>query len=217
MIVRQGADAGGELLAHVGGNGVADAALVEAEHQLVLVEGAVAAQQDLVDPGRQGGKGAIDDAQIAGSGRHVAVAELVGEDDVLLGPEREDRLVAAQPVIGPLGRALVAVDDGGVDVERCRPYRPARLEVEHEFAICRRQAGERRALGRNARAAAALHQRQVLVMELREKVARRLRRRQSVTEHRRKRAVLAELVEILGALAARRPQRQKALDHRRGG
>jgi hypothetical protein len=53
-------------------------------------------------------------------------------------------------------------------------------------------------------------------MELPEKVARGLRRRQFMAQQQRQRLVLTELVEILGPLAAGRPHRQQARDHLRG-
>lgn len=53
-------------------------------------------------------------------------------------------------------------------------------------------------------------------MELGEEVARRLRPRQAVPQQGRQCRVAAQPVQILRPLAARRPQRQHALDHLRG-
>ena len=53
-------------------------------------------------------------------------------------------------------------------------------------------------------------------MELRQQVARGLRRRQIVTQQQHQRLVLAKLIEILRSFAARRPHRQQTFDHLRG-
>src|SRR5438105_15753282 len=52
--------------------------------------------------------GAFAHPTVARSGRDIAVAELVGNDHVLFGPQRQYRLIAAIAVIGPLGRPFVA-------------------------------------------------------------------------------------------------------------
>jgi hypothetical protein len=143
-----------------------------------------------------------------------AVAELVGDDHVLLRPQRQHRLITAMAVIGALGRPLVAGDDRRIDIERRRLDRPPALQIEDQLGIGRRQTGQRHRLRSNARLA-VLQQRQVLGMKLREEVTRRLRRRKIVAQKQRQRLVLAELVEILCPLAARRPQRQQALHHLR--
>jgi hypothetical protein len=73
---------------------------------------------------------------------------------------------------------------------------------------------QRHRLGGDRRLA-LLQQRQVLGMELRQKAARRLRRRQVVAQQQRQCLVLAKLIEILGAFTARRSHGQQAFDHLR--
>jgi hypothetical protein len=101
----------------------------------VLVERAVAAQIDLGDAARQRGERLLDHPAVARAGRDIAVAELVGDDDVLLGPQRQHWLIATIAVICPLGRPFVAGDHGGVDVEGGCLHWPTALQIEDQFGI----------------------------------------------------------------------------------
>ena len=92
--------------ADIGRDRVADRLLVEPARQLVLVKRAVAAQIDLVDSAGQRRKRLLDDPAVARPGRDIAVAELVGEDDILLSPQGQYRLIAAIAVISPLCRPV---------------------------------------------------------------------------------------------------------------
>jgi hypothetical protein len=145
-------------------------------------------------------------------GQAITVAELIGDDHVLFGPQRQHRLVPAIAVVRAFGGALVAVDHRSVDIQGCRLHRPTALQIEDEFGIGLGQTQQRHRLGGDRRLA-LLQQRQVLGMELRQKVARRLRRRQVVAEQQRQRLVLAKLIEILGAFT--RLHGRQAFDHLR--
>jgi len=146
-------------------------------------------------------------------GQAITVAELIGDDHVLFGPQRQHRLVPAIAVVRAFGGALVAVDHRSVDIQGCRLHRPTALQIEDEFGIGLGQIQQRHRLGGDRRFA-LLQQRQVLGVELRQKVARRLRRRQVVAEQQRQRLVPAKLIETLGAFTRRLLGRQ-AFDHLR--
>jgi len=92
------------------------------------------------------------------------------------------------------------VDHGGVDIEGRRLHRPAALQIEDEFGVGLGQPEQRRRLAGDRRLA-FLQQRQILGMELRQKIPRGLRRRQLVPQQQRQRLVLTELVEIFRPLA----------------
>jgi hypothetical protein len=78
-------------------------------------------------------------ALVAASGREDAVAELLGHDQVLLGPQRQGRLMAAPPFGGRPGRLL-------------RPTRWHRFSLSPPVAVCgvehRRGSPDWRATGR---------------------------------------------------------------------
>jgi hypothetical protein len=154
-------------------------------HQLVLVAGAVTAYHDLLDAGRQRGDGPLHQAKVAAKGRHIAVAELVGQHDVLLGPQcdptGDHRLIAGPPVIGWVGGAFVAGQDGGVDVDRGDLLRRPLLQKADQLAVGGIQPLQPIALVRH-RTALALPQRRAGLVESGKKVPCRLRRRQSMTE-----------------------------------
>jgi hypothetical protein len=82
--------------------------------------------------------------------------------------------------------SIVAV---GTGCRHCRSSTSSALALGQTRQRCR--------LGRHWRLA-VLQQRQILGMELRQEIARRLRRRQLVPEQQGQRLVLPELVEILG-------------------
>ena len=86
------------------------------------------------------------------------------------------------------------------------------MQVEDQFGIGLRQPEQRRAFARHG-GFAVMQQRQVLIMELQQKIARGLRRGQIVSEQQRQGLVLAKLIEVFGALAAGRPHRQQTLHH----
>jgi hypothetical protein len=214
VVFGQRRDAFSQLRTHIGRNGIADRLLVEPAHQIVLVQRTVAAQIDLANAAGQRRECLLDHPAVARSGRYIAVAELIGNDHVLLGPQSQHRLIAAIAVIGTLGRPFVAGDHRGVDVEGRRLHRPTALQVEDEFGIGLGQTQQRHRLGGDRRLA-LLQQRQILAMELRQKIARGLRCRQVVPKQHRQRLVLAELIEIRGPLTTRRPHRQQAFRHLR--
>jgi hypothetical protein len=146
-------------------------------------------------------------------GQAITVAELIGDDHVLFGPQRQHRLVPAIAVVRAFGGTLVAADHRSDDIQGCRLHRPTALQIEDEFALALAKPNS----GTVSAATgyfALLQQRQVLGMELRQKVARRLRRRQVVAEQQRQRLVLAKLIEILGVFIRRLHGRQ-AFDHLR--
>ena len=90
------------------------------------------------------------------------------------------------------------------------------LQVEDQLLVGCRQSLQRRTLRRH-RGQSFLKQGQVVLVKTVEEVARRLCSRKLMADQLGQRLVLAELIEVLGALAAGRPQRQEALDHLRGG
>ena len=92
------------------------------------------------------------------------------------------------------------MDHGGVDIEGRRLHRPAALQIEDEFGVGLGQPEQRRRLAGDRRLA-FLQQRQILGMELRQKIPRGLRRRQLVPQQQRQRLVLTELVETFRPLA----------------
>ncbi len=166
----------------------------------MLVKRAVAAQIDLVDAAGQRRERLLDHSTVARSSRDIAVAELVGNNHVMLGPQRQHRLIAAITIVCAFGRALVAVDHGGVDIEGRRRHRLTALQIEDELGIGLGQTHQRHRLGGHRRLA-VLQQRQILGVELRQKIPRGLRRRQFVPQKQRQRLVLPKLIEILGPLA----------------
>ena len=180
----------------------------------MLIESAVAANIDFVEGSRQRRHRLLDHPSIAAARRHVAVAELVGDDDVLLRPQGQNRLVAAFAFERVFGAALARSDHRRVDVERRRAHRLAALQIEDQLPIGGGQAQERRAFRRHGRLA-LMQERQIVLMKAGQKVARRLGRRQLVAKQRSQRRVLSETIEVLAALAPGRPQRQQALHHLR--
>ena len=193
--------------AHIGRDRVADRLLVEPARQLVLVKRAVAAQIDLVDSVEQRRKRLLDDPAVARPGRDpsgqargqaIAVAELAGEDDVLLSPQSQYRLIAAIAVIGTLGRPFVAGNHCGINVKGRRPHRPGGIADRGRvsaLALARPSSGTRRRPAPCPPAAAA-NPRHGIAPENR----RGLRCRQVVPQQQRQRLVVAELIEILGPL-----------------
>ena len=138
-MVGQRADRRRQLAAHVGADAVAEAARLQPAQQLVLVGGAVGADQDLVDAWRQRRHGALHQTPVAGAGGHVAVPELVGQHHVLLGPERHHRLIAGPAVVGPARGPLLALENGGIDIDRRHRLRPPLLEKADQPATGLRQ------------------------------------------------------------------------------
>ena len=65
----------------------------------MLVQRTVAAQIDLVDAAGQRRERLLDHPAVARSGRNMTVAELIGDDHVLLGPQRQHRLITAIAVV----------------------------------------------------------------------------------------------------------------------
>jgi hypothetical protein len=177
-------------------------------------ERAVAAHHDPLHPRRQGGQRRLDQPPVAGPRRHVAVAELVGQHHVLLGPERDHRLVAAAPVIGRPRAPLLAGEDGGVNVDGRHRLRPVLLQPGDQPAVDRAQPLQALAFARHL-AARALPQRRRRLVEPLEEVARGLGRREAVAEEQGQRRILAQLHQILAALAARGPEREQPLDQLR--
>jgi hypothetical protein len=88
------------------------------------------------------------------------------------------------------------------------------LQIENQLGIGLGQTQQRRRPGRHGRCP-LLQQRQILGMELRQKIAPGLRCRQLMPQQQRQRLVLAKLSESLGPLAAGRSDRQPALHHLR--
>ena len=127
----------------------------------MLVERAVAAQIDLGDTARQRHDRLLDHPAVARPGGNIPVAEFVGNDDVLFGPQRQHRLIATIAVICPLGRLFVTSDHGGVDIEGGCLHWPAALQIEDQFGIGLGQTQQRRRLGRHV-CFAFLQQRQIL-------------------------------------------------------
>jgi hypothetical protein len=160
---------------------VPDAVLVHPRHRVVLVERLVAAEPCFVELSWQCRNRLPDDAQIAHAGRNVAITELVGHDDVLLGPQHEHRLITAFAVIGALGRALRCVNDGGAHVECRDPLRLPALQVEDKLLVGRGQPLQGRALRRH-RCQPVLQQRQVVLVEAVEKITCGLCRREFVAD-----------------------------------
>jgi hypothetical protein len=110
----------------------------------LLVERAVAAQTHLLHTARQRCQGPLDHAPVAGAGGHVAVAELVGQDHILLRPQRHHRLKAGSPVVGGERCPLVAFQDGRIDVDRRHRLRHPLLLPGHQPPIGLGQALESR-------------------------------------------------------------------------
>ena len=143
MILGHGGDAIGQLRAHLGRDRMADRRVVEPAHQVVLVKRTVAAQINLVDAAGQSGQRLLDHPAVARAGRHVAVAELVGKDHILLGPQRHNRLITTMAVISALGRALITMDHRGVDIDRRGLDRAPARQIEDQLGAGRGQAQQR--------------------------------------------------------------------------
>ena len=154
MVFGPRGDAFGQLRAHIGRDRVADLLLVEPAHQVVLVERAVAAQIEIwsMPPGSA--------ASAFSTTRRL--------------PEPAGTLACVGAGSSPLGRPFVAGNHRGVDIQRCRLHRPTALQIEDELSIGRGQTQQWRRLGGHARFT-LLQQRQILGMELRQQIARRLR------------------------------------------
>jgi hypothetical protein len=212
---RHGLDRRCQLAAHVGTDGVADALAVQPAQQRLLVQRAVAAQPHLVDTGRQGRQRLLDEASIAGACRHVAVAELVGQDHVLLGPQHHHRPKAGAPVVGRQCRPLVALQNGRIDVEGRHRRGSPLLEKVNPSTIGLRQSLEPLAFASDV-TPLTLPERWCRLVEPVQEVARRRRRRQAVTQQQRRRRVLAQWRQVLAALAARSPKAEQPLRQLRG-
>jgi len=148
--------------------------------------GAVGTDENLVHPWRQRRHGALHQTSVAAAGRDVAVPELIRQDHVLLGPERHHRLVAGPAVVGPARGPLLALENGGIDVDRRHRLRPPLLEKADQPATGLRQALQPLAFAWDL-AGLALPQRWHRLVERLEEVTRGLRRRQAVPEQQRQR------------------------------
>ena len=170
----------------------------------MLVKRAVAAHADLGHARRQSGHRLLDHPAVARAGGDVAVAELVSQHHVLLGPQRHHRLVAGPPVIGRQGGLLLTRQNGRIDIDR-RPclWRPL-LEPGDQPPAARGQALQPLTF-RQYRAALALPQGWRRLVERLEKIPYRLGCRDRIPEQQRQSRVLAQLCQIFAALAAGRP------------
>ena len=65
----------------------------------------------------QGREGQLGAAQRGLFGRHVAVAKLIGQHEVRLGPHRDQRLIAAAAFRVRQGGLLVTLDEGAVEID----------------------------------------------------------------------------------------------------
>ena len=119
----------------------------------------------------QVGHGLFEDAHVATAGRDVAIAELVMQDDILFGPEHDDRLVAPRSVVGHGGRVLVALHERRVYIEGCRRLPGPALEAGHQGPIGGTQASQGRGLQWDRGLRARCPQRPVLHVERLEEVA----------------------------------------------
>ena len=209
-MVRQRADRRHQLTAHVGADPIAKATRIQPAQQLMLVGGAISPDQNVVDASRQRRHGAFHQAPIAAASRHVAVSKLVGHHDVLLGPQRDHRLIARAPVVGRKGAPLLALQDGRVDVDRRHRLRRPLLDKADQPASGFRQALEPLAFAWDV-AGRTLPERRHRLVERLQKVPRRLRRWQAVPEQQRQRGVLSQLRQVLTALAAGSPEAEQPL------
>ena len=100
--------------------------LIQVHHQGMVVERAVGAQVDPLHTARKRRQRALDHPTVAALRRHVAVAELVGHDRVLLRPQRQHRLVAGPAVVAGSCRPLGRGQDGGIEIDRRHPLRRPR-------------------------------------------------------------------------------------------
>jgi len=152
-------------------------------------------------------------------GQAITVAELIGDDHVLFGPQRQHRLVPAIAVVRALAARLS---------QRITVASTSRVAAFTGRRHCRSRTSSALALAKpnsgTVSAATGAFPSRSSGMELRQKVARRLRPhgsspwaegpRQVVAEQQRQRLVLAKLIEILGVFIRRLHGRQ-AFDHLR--
>src|SRR6185369_13807730 len=66
----------------------------------------------------------------------------VSQHHILLGPQRDHRLVPGPAVIGPVRGPLLALEDGGIDIDRRHRLRPPLLQKADQLATGLRQALE---------------------------------------------------------------------------
>jgi hypothetical protein len=180
----------------------------------MAVKRTVGAQVDRLDALRQSAERPLDDPPVAASGRDMAVAELVAQDHVLLRPQRHHRLVAAPAVVGPRRRALAGRQNGRVEVDRRHALGRALLKIGNHRRLRQTQTAQGQTLLAHRRLAAA-QQGQVRLLEAGQEIARRLRRRQVVTQQKRQTVAAAQGLQVLARLPATSPQRQQALNHLR--
>ena len=91
--------------------------MLEPLQQLILMAGAVAAEIPLANRRGQGREGHPSAIHRLLTGGHVAVAKLVGHDEVGFRPHRHHRLITASAFVVRQGRALVTFDEGRVLID----------------------------------------------------------------------------------------------------
>ena len=145
----------------------------------------------------------------------MAVAELVVEEHVLLGPEDHHGLVPPGPLVGPGGRLLMALHEGRVHVQGGRRLGRTPLHRGDERAVGLPEPREGGRFRRDGRLRARLPQREVVGVEGLEEVPHRRGRRQRIAEQAGEGLVLAERREVLAAVPTRDPEGDQALDELR--
>jgi hypothetical protein len=157
--LRQAEDLGLELGREVGADHVLHVMGLAPPEDGLLIEGAVGAQAELRNPLGQVGHRLFQRAHIPTARGDVPVAELVVEDDVLLGPQHHHRLVAPGPVVGHRGRLLVALDERRIDVQGRGGLRRRVLEPGYQRAVRGPEADQGGRLCRDRGRGAGLPQR----------------------------------------------------------
>jgi hypothetical protein len=95
----------------------------------------IASNAHLRDPLRQLPESGLNHREIAHPCRHVAVPELVVNDQPLLLPVADDRLVGAAVLVGDQRFLLVAGMDRRVEIERRHGDGPAPLNLGQEMRV----------------------------------------------------------------------------------
>lgn len=146
--LRRGADLA-QLARHVGGDGEAHRRPDQVLQQGLVVAGAVPPEEAFGHAGRQRVEAPAGHLQRPRAGGDVPVPVLIGDDQILLGPQDRDRLVAPPAQVVGAGLPLVALNDRGVQVQGGPSGGPRCHRPVDQVLVDRVQGLQRGGLGGN--------------------------------------------------------------------